>query len=431
MPGDTRAAAGTMPRILIVTATTGYQARAFEEAARRLGVDLAYATDRCTRLDDPWRDRAVAVRFDEPSVSAAAVAAAVREAPVDGVLAVGDGAALVAAHVADRLGLPFHPPHGVQNAISKLRTRGMLTAAGLPVPWFVSLPLGRPVASVADRVRFPCVVKPLALSASRGVMRADTPAELEARIARLTAILLSPELRRTRDPAHDEILVEGFIEGREYALEGVLDHGLLRVFAIFDKPDPLDGPCFEETIYVTPAALAKPQQRVVAGAIAHAAAALGLRHGPVHAECRVNEYGVFVLEVAPRPIGGLCARALRFAGRGEVALPLELLLLRHALGRPLDGYGREAEASAVMMMPIPRRGRYRGVSGIDEARRVRNVDDVVVTARPGQLLEPPPEGHAYLGFVFARAEHPEAAVAAVREAHGRLRVELDPSPPLA
>jgi biotin carboxylase len=262
-------------------------------------------------------------------------------------------------------------------------------------------------------------------------MRADAADELDARIARLKAILLAPELRRMKDPAHDEILIEGFIAGREYALEGILDRGVLRVFAIFDKPDPLDGPFFEETIYVAPAALTREQQRLVAGTVAHAAAALGLRHGPIHAECRLNERGVFVLEVAPRPIGGLCARALRFAGHGTVGLSLEDLLLRHATGESLDGYGREAEASAVMMLPIPGRGYYRAVEGLEAARQVRNVDDVIVTAKPGQLLLPLPEGHSYLGFAFARAEHTDAAVAAVREAHRRLRFTLDESLTLA
>lgn len=420
-----------MRRVLLVTATTGYQTRAFEHAAAELGVELAYATDRCRGLDDPWRDGATAVRFHEPGRSAAAIVESAGRVRIDGVLAVGDGPALVAAHAAEILGLPFHSVRGVENASSKLRTRGVLTASGLPVPWFVALPVGHPVSTVADRVRFPCVVKPLALSGSRGVMRADSPPELERRVERLTAILLSPELRHTHEPVHDEILIEGFVAGREYALEGVLDHGLLRVFAIFDKPDPLDGPFFEETIYVTPAALGTDAQRHIAGTVAHAAAALGLRHGPIHGECRVNEFGVFVLEVAPRPIGGLCARALRFAGRGHVGLSLENLLLRHAAGESLDGYGREAEASAVMMLPIPRAGRYRGVAGLDDARRVRNIDDVVVTARPGQALQPLPEGHSYLGFAFARAEHAEAAIAAVREAHRRLRFDIDAALTLA
>jgi biotin carboxylase len=279
------------------------------------------------------------------------------------------------------------------------------------------------------------VIKPLGLSGSRGVMRANTVEELEAALARLRELLMRPEIRGLREAMHDEVIVEGFIEGREFALEGVLEEGALRVLAIFDKPDPLDGPFFEETIYVTPTSLHESTMRAVAGTVAHAAAAMGLRHGPIHAECRVNRRGVFVLEIAARPIGGLCARSLRFASAIEGpdardGMSLEELLLRHATGEPLDGYGREAGASAVMMIPIPRRGYFKSVSGTEEARSVEAIEDVVITAKADQLIEPLPEGSSYLGFIFARAEKPEDAVDALRAAHARLQFRIDAVPPM-
>jgi hypothetical protein len=205
----------------------------------------------------------------------------------------------------------------------------------------------------------------------------------------------------------------------------VLVRGTLHVLAIFDKPDPLDGPVFEESIYVTPPILPEPAQRAMAGTIAHAARALGLWHGPVHAECRVNETGIYVLEVAARPIGGLCSRALRFVSPAGEDVSFEALLLRHACGEPLDGYRREAQASAVMMMPVPGRGRFRAVEGIERARAVAGIDDVIVTAKPGELLVPLPEGRSYPGFIFARRPLPEQAIAAVRQAHAALSFRLD------
>jgi hypothetical protein len=276
------------------------------------------------------------------------------------------------------------------------------------------------------------VVKPVALSGSRGVIRADSARELVAAVNRVTAILAGPDVRGERNPAHDEILVEGFIPGLEYALEGVMEHGALRVLAIFAKPDPLDGPFFEETIYVTPAGVPGATEAAVASAIARAALAMGLHHGPVHAECRVNEAGVFVLEVAARPIGGLCARSLRFvrvddpgAGVARGGATLEELLLRHACGESLDGHGREAAASAVMMIPVPGRGCLRRVDGLDAARAVEGVDEVLITAKEGELLVPLPEGHSYPGFIFAHGALPEEAVRAVRDAHASLRFVLD------
>lgn len=420
-----------MHRILFFTSTTGYQARAFEDAASALGVDLVYATDHCHRLGDIWRDGAISVKFHDPDLSLRRVREVTDRRPVDGVVAVGDRPARLAAHVAAALGLPFHPPQGTEVAASKVLTRGRLVAADLPVPWFVALPADAPLHEFAARVRFPCVVKPLALSASRGVMRADTPDEFVAALARLRRILASPELRVEHEPAHADVLVEGFIPGLEYALEGVMERGALRVLAIFAKPLPLDGPCFEETIYVTPPGLNAASERAMAEAIGRAALAIGLHHGPIHAECRVNEAGIFVLEVAARPIGGLCARSLRFGSRAGEPQSLEMLLLRHACGERLDGFGRESRASAVMMIPVPARGYYRRTDGTDAALAVAGVDDVVMTATPGQLLEPLPEGHSYPGFIFARGALPEDAVRAVSEAHRHLRLVLDPALPMA
>jgi biotin carboxylase len=394
-----------------------------------------YATDRCTSLDDPWCDRALAVRFHELDAAADAIAAEGRARPFAGLIALGDRPATLAARAAELLGLEFHPPGAAGAAASKLLTRGRFTAAGLLVPWFFSMPLDAPLHAVADRLRFPCVLKPLALSASRGVIRANTADEFVAAQARLATLLCSPEIRSLRDGAHAEILVEGFVPGREYALEGLLERGLLRVLAIFEKPDPLEGPYFEETIYVTPPALLESERRRIAGTIAHAAAALGLWHGPIHAECRVNDHGIFVLEVAARPIGGLCARALRFARNADAAGPqaisFEELLLRHACGETMEAYGRERLASAVMMMPIPGRGYFRNMLGAAEAAVVPGVEDVLVTAKPGQLLVPLPEGGSYLGFIFARAVRPEQAVDALREAYRCLTLELDVEMPLA
>jgi biotin carboxylase len=267
------------------------------------------------------------------------------------------------------------------------------------------------------------VIKPVHLSASRGVMRADSVEEFERARARLAALLDRPDV--VREGGERDILVEGFIPGQEYALEGLLDRGALKVLAIFAKPDPLDGPFFEETIYVTPPGMPEATERAIAATVAHAAHALGLSHGPVHAECRVNTSGVFILEIAPRPIGGLCGRALRFRTRERDGLSLEDVLLRFALGDPLEGYGREAPASAVMMIPIPGRGRYRSADGLDDARAVEGVREVVITATAGQYVEPLPEGHSYLGFVFADGGWPEQAVARLREAHARLRFTFD------
>jgi len=423
-------------RILLLSATTGYQLRSFNEAAERLGVTLVFATDRCHHLDDPWRDRAIPVRFHEPAASLELIAEAGREQPFAGVLAVGDRPTVLAALAAERLGLPGHPADAVAASGNKRATRDRFAAAGLMTPWHLALPMDSDAAGAAHippDVRFPCVLKPLGLSGSRGVIRADSPPEFDAARRRIAALLRRPDVRAARRGAEvdDQILVEGFVPGREVAVEGVLTNGTLQVFAIFDKPDPLDGPFFEETIYVTPSSLDGPAQDALAAAVARGAAALGLRHGAIHAECRLADDGVFVLEIAARPIGGLCSRALRFdavvpASDGAAATwTLEDVLLRHALGTNVADVRREAAASAVMMIPIPRRGVLKGVHGEGEALAVPHVEAVVITAKPDQLLEPLPEAGSYLGFIFARAGRAGEAESAVRQAQARLRFTIE------
>jgi biotin carboxylase len=466
-----------MPRVLILSTTTGYQLRSFGDAAGELGIDLVFATDRCHSLEDPWRDGAIAVRFHEEDASIAAVTTAARERPIDGVLAVGDRPVVLAARVASALGLPGNAPDAALASAHKRLTRERLGRAGLPVPWVLAASLDEGVERLIASVRYPAVIKPVALSGSRGVIRVDTPLDLGAAYQRLVRLMSRPEIRAQRSGTEREVLIEGFIPGAEYAVEGVLTRGGLHALALFEKPDPLDGPFFEETIYVTRdfrpttacdgSTIAKsrdaPHNRgrvggtehavrtresVSAGgwtddraqrileAVERAARALGLSHGPVHAECRVNPHGVYVLEVAGRPIGGLCSRVLRFTTRrdGPSSLPgpahgwsLEHVLLRHAIGEDISAFERENLAAAVMMIPIPRRGVLKSVRGEDQARSVRFVEDVRITAKSDQLLEPLPEAGSYLGFVFARAPHATDAEAAVRMAHRALTFVIDPA----
>ena len=346
-------------------------------------------------------------------------------------MAVGDRPAVLAASAREALGMPGHPAEAADAARHKLMTRERLRDAGLPVPTFVVAPLACDAEVLARRVRFPAVLKPVSLSGSRGVMRVNDAAELVQAIDRLRLLLARPDIRSERDPAHDLLLLESFIDGHEFALEGLMTDGVLQTLAIFDKPDPLDGPFFEETIYLTLADTRSDLGRRITDAVATAAGAIGLRHGPIHAECRVNDRDVYVLEVAARPIGGICARALSFQREEDATrISLEELLLRHALGEPSDGWRRERRASGVMMVPIPRRGMYRRVEGVADARRVPGVEDVVITAKADQLLLPLPEGASYLGFIFARGPEPSMVERALREALGRLAFSIDPELPV-
>ncbi len=304
-------------RVLLLATTTGYQTRMFAASAERLGIELVYATDRCDQLEDPWSDHAIPVRFHEEWRSVDGVLKALEQRPVDGVLAVGDRPTVMAAQLARLLNLPGHPPEAAVAARDKRLSREKFKAAGLPVPNTFAVPMGVDPLSILPRVEFPVVLKPTVLSGSRGVIRADDELSFASAFDRIRRLLASPDVKELRDSEADVIQIEQYIPGAEFALEGLLERGTLRTIAIFDKPDPLEGPFFEETIYVTPSQVNAGIQAQITAAVTRAAQALGLYHGPVHAECRVNSKGVYVLEVAARPIGGLCAKTLRFERRGR------------------------------------------------------------------------------------------------------------------
>jgi len=418
-------------RLLLFATKLGYQTRSFEVAANKLGVDLVYVSDRCRRLDDPWNDHALAVHFELPEGAAGTVLEAQRGLAVHGVLALGDRPTPAAAYTARGLGLAHNHPASVEACRSKLRSREVLRDAGVPLPWFRSVPLEPLPEPSLLGIQYPCVLKPLSLSASQGVIRADNRGEFLAGAARLKRLLDSPEIRATREPYLDQMLVEGYLEGREVAVEALLTDGQLRVLAIFDKPDPLEGPYFEESIYVTPSRYSPAEQEAIEQSLFSAVRALGLTHGPIHGEFRLNDHGVWPIEIAPRPIGGLCARALRFVVPEEAdVIGLEELLLRHTLGLPGSEAPRERQASGVMMIPVPHSGILEKVEGEEEARATAGITGLEITARLHDFIAAWPEGSSYLGFLFARAVRPAQVEDALRQAHGRLRFTLVPRLPV-
>jgi biotin carboxylase len=405
---------------MLVAPTAAYQTDDFAAAADRLGVDLALGTDRCHVLAEVWPEGALALDFRDPPGAAGAIAADAAARPLHGIAAVDERSALIASLAADRLGLRCSAPAAVATAGNKLAFRRALAAAGVPQPEFQALPA---VAGAAEiTLAPPLVVKPVHLSASRGVIGVAEPAALPAALARVRALLADPEVTVKDPDAAGWLLVERFVAGPEVAFEGLLERGRLHALALFDKPDPLDGPLFPDTIYVAPSAAPAALQAEVAGVVAAAAAANGLAEGPVHAELRLGEHGPVMLELAARAIGGLCGRTLRF-GAG---ITLEEVILCHALGRAPASLRRRDGASGVCMLPVPAAGVLRDIDGTGAAAAVPGVVDIAITARIGDVLVPLPEGHTYMGFLFARGDRPEEVVAALRRARDHIRFEVTP-----
>jgi len=403
---------------MLLIPTKSYRTRDFIDAAARLGVDAVVGSDQDQVLAQAT-GHAVTVDFDDLEAGADAIERFAAEHPLDAVVGVDDTAGLLAATAAARLGLPANPPEAVAAAKNKHAFRQRIAAAGLPGPEFRLVPVDGDVAAVAREIAYPCVVKPLTMNMSRGVIRADGQNSFVDAFHRTARILEAPDAN-VRGEAANHLLVESYVEGTEYALEGLLADGTLHVLALFDKPEPLEGPYFEETIYVTPADVSDARFEAIREAAQKAAAAVGLVDGPTHIDLRVRPDGeVAILEVDARSIGGYCARSLRF-GAG---IRLEEVILRRALGEPVEGLGR-AGAGGVMMIPIPRTGVLEGTDGLDDARSVPGVAEVEITIPAGERVVELPEGGRYLGFIIAHAETPGEVVASLKAAHRSLRFRI-------
>lgn len=404
-----------MPRVLLLLPTQTYRAKDFLAAAERLGVDVVVGCERRQAMADAMGDRAVVVPWANLDEAVETIAALHDRRRLDAVLAVDDQGLVVAAAASARLGLPHNPVDAVAATRDKAALRARLARGMVAQPDYRIVSPGESVAAAAAQIGYPCVVKPVSRSGSQGVIRVDDDVQAAAAAERLRAIVGPGE----------PILVEGFVAGAEVAVEALLVGGVLEVLAMFDKPDPLDGPFFEETIYVTPSRLPAPVLASLTATLAAAAAAVGLREGPVHAELRIGADGrAVVIEVAARSIGGLCARALCF-GAG---VSLEEVILRHAVGAGLDGLGREPQASGVMMLPIRAGGMLERVSGQAEALAVDGVVGLEITISAGGAVVPLPEGDRYLGFVFARGRTPADVELALRRAEAALEVVVRPAP---
>lgn len=413
------------PRILLLLPTRTYRATDFLDAALKLDVEVVIASEEAATTADLSPRQSLVLDIGAPTVATQAILEFAETYPITAIVGVDDDTTLLATIASAALGLPHNPVASAKATRNKYLLRDTLATNGVSVPAYQRLSIYDDAVEIAKRlgadipVNFPCVIKPLSLSASRGVIRADTPAEFVEAFQRTTKLLHALQENTdgiSSESASQYLLIEDYIPGIEVALEGILLDGELKVLALFDKPDPLEGPFFEETLYITPSRLSEDIQEALHHATAAAAKALGMQHGPVHAELRYNAEGAHLIEIAARTIGGLCSRTLRF-GTG---MSLEELVIRHAIGQPVETLQREQQAAGVMMIPVPKAGILGEVRGKTQAYHVDGIVEVNITIPIGGEVVPLPEGARYLGFIFARAETPAAVDAALREAHRRL-----------
>lgn len=411
----------TKPRILLLMPTKSYRAKAFLRAAQTLPLKITIGSEKKQALEPLTPGTTLTLDFSNPDTAVADTYAFAKEYPLAAILPTDDDTILLATLAAQALGLPHNSVQAARAVTGKHVLRDLLQKNGLPSPEFQVVETSCDPEALAPELIYPCIVKPLCLSGSRGVIKAENPDEFIQAFRRVCSILEKPEVRQRNPQLSRKILLEAFIPGDEVAFEGLLTDGALRTLAIFDKPDPLDGPYFEETIYVTPSRHSRSVQQAIFNCIQQACRAIGLHSGPVHAELRLNERGVWIIEIANRSIGGYCSQALRF----DPDISLEELILRHALGQDVANIPREPQASGVMMIPIPQKGILKGVRGIEKAKMLPGVEDVIISIAISQQVVPLPEGHRYLGFIFARASEPQQVEETLRRAHDKLTILIE------
>ncbi len=413
----------TKHRILLLTTTRSYRDAAFIAAAQDLGIEIVQAVNMPKQLLKSWPD-GFGIDFGDLDDSKATITKFHQSMPLRAILSVDDSGSILAAVASEAIGLAHNSVHAARATQDKLVMRQLLDQSDVKSPAFSEYTTGTSLSNIISAVGFPCVVKPRSLNGSRGVIRADNREQLNAAIERTSKLIRS--VQGLTASAAVSVLIESYIPGQEVALEGLLDEGSLHLLALFDKPDPLEGPFFEETIYLTPSRLPEYIQQAIASAVARAAAAIGLETGPVHAECRLYRDEPWIVEIAGRSIGGLCSHVLQF-GAG---CSLEEVILRQACAMDFQDLSRSKEARGVMMIPIPGAGLLRGVEGLEWAEKIQYVDKISITAPLNNPISPLPEGDGYLGFIFASGPSPFVVEKALRQAHQRLNFKIDPLLPV-
>lgn len=411
-----------MSRVLLLFSKSSYRAKAFIAAARCLDLDITVGSDHNQALADLTPGSSLILDTIDIDGSVNAITQFNLQYPLSAIVPAEDDFTPLAAAASKELDLTHHPLRAVRSSRNKATMRKRTAESGLPSPWFEITSVENDARTAASKIHYPCVLKPMALSASRGVIRVNTFEEFCHAWERIKSILKQPDSIIRSGGAETDILIEEYLPGHEVIVEGIVTDGRLQTLAILDKPDLMEGPFFEETILTTPSLLSGMTQENIISCVQESIDILGLNNGPIHAELRVQEQKISLLEIAPRSIGGLCSKIIRF----QSDITLEEIILRHALGMPTSEFTKAREATGVMMLPIPKAGILCEVKGMQKALKVPGVQGIDITIATGQKIFPLPEGDRYLGFIFAEGEDPAQVENALKVAYGKLKVYIKP-----
>ena len=407
--------------VILIIPSASYRTGPFMNAIKKLDLKVLVISDKSQVFSGKYPDNLIIINFNHWKDKSVEISKWAKNNGLKAVIGVDEESIVLAANLSNFLNVDHNSIESVLLTKNKYLMRTELKKTGLCSPWFKIFSIYESSNKIINEISFPCVIKPTFLSGSRGVMRVNTKKELSEGIKTLNELLSLDELRKRAGKQSDYIMIEEYIPGKEVAIEGIVSEGKLTMLAIFDKPELLEGPTFEETIIVTPSVLTKKIQYSLLETLQIVVKALGIVKGPVHAEARINKNGNYILECASRSIGGLCSKVLEFQG----GISLEELILRAYLGRNIEKSKLIGNARGVMMMPTEKKGILKEIGGVKDALVVNGVTDLQITVKPGEKLQPLPKGDRYLGFIFAEGNNQEFVINALKNAWSKIEIVLE------
>ena len=407
--------------VILIIPSASYRTGPFMNAIKKLDLKVLVISDKSQVFSGKYPDNLIIINFNHWKDKSVEISKWAKNNGLKAVIGVDEESIVLAANLSNFLNVDHNSIESVLLTKNKYLMRTELIKTGLCSPWFKIFSIYESSNKIINEISFPCVIKPTFLSGSRGVMRVNTKKELSEGIKTLNELLSLDELRKRGGKQSDYIMIEEYIPGKEVAIEGIVSEGKLTMLAIFDKPELLEGPTFEETIIVTPSVLTKKIQYSLLETLQVVVKALGIVKGPVHAEARINRNGNYILECASRSIGGLCSKVLEFQG----GISLEELILRSYLGRNIEKSKLIGNARGVMMMPTEKKGILKEIGGVKDALVVKGVTDLQITVKPGEKLQPLPKGDRYLGFIFAGGNNQEFVINALKNAWSKIEIVLE------
>ncbi len=370
-----------MKKLLLVIPENSYKSNDFVVAAEKLGIDFLIITD-SEQVSSKFSDTVIINKFDAELNKNNLK----KLKDVTHVLPVDHSALKFSGYLVDLLEVKGNKLESINLSMNKYESRKIFNS-------LLDIKVNNEIIKNIDDVNTfinkngTSVLKPIYGTASKSVLKINNVEKNKEQIEKLM-----------QDCFDQDLVIEEYIDGKEYALEGTIINSELKKIVIFDKPVEYKHPYFEESIYITPSELSSEAEKRVVSIVDKACKKIGLEDGPVHVEFKINENQIFIIEINPRMIGGLCSRCLSF---GLFKVSLEEIILHAFMNNELKNIELLNNYVGVLMIPTPKSGKFISINK-EELENIPNISNVEITVPEGSDLLEPPYGDKYLGFAFSQ-----------------------------